>query len=159
MGAASVSFNGGKKMEVALKDLAKRITKGGFVDVGFLADAQYPSVNEKRGTKNSISSVATVAFLDEFGTSRAPARPFMRTTLAEATPMLGDKIAHTLKATGYDVVRTLSVIGLDLKEKIQETIYNWPADNAPRTVAVKKFNKGLVDSSLMHDKVDYVVRT
>ncbi len=139
-------------LDRALKQIGDKIGKGGSVSVGFLEDKDYP-VN----AKGKSLKVATVAFWNEFGTSRAPARPFMRNTIRDLAPTMGDRVSTLVQATNYDVPASLRLIGEALRDRFIRAIKDWPADNAKRTVDKKGFNKGLIDTGVMQRSVDYRV--
>ena len=101
--------------------------------------------------------VAQVAFWNEFGTKIAPPRPFFRQTIAAKSPEWGDNLAGLVKANGYDGMKILKLMGKLIEGQIVTSIAQWPADNAPLTVQLKGFNKGLVDSGQMMRSVDYEV--
>lgn len=101
--------------------------------------------------------VAQVAFWDEYGTKRSKARPFFRQTIAEHSGSWGGDLAKIAKANGYDGPATLATMGTRIKDQIVTSIKKWPADNHPTTVAVKGFNKGLIDKGIMQRAVDFEV--
>lgn len=74
---------------MALSDLLKRVQElsAKKVQIGW-----FPSSEYEDGTK-----VAEVAIMQEFGTKTAPARPFMRPTVANEQGNWGDKIAPDVK--------------------------------------------------------------
>ena len=145
MSEVSLKFDGGDKLERALREIAERVGRADKLKVGFLDDADYPT-----GLK-----VAQVAFWNEFGTSRAPARPFFRNTISRYSPEWGGNLGKFLKSTKYNVTRSFEMIGTEIKDEIVESIARWPADNAESTVKKKGFNHGLVDSGLMQRSVDF----
>ena len=151
MAKASLKFSGGKSLGPYLRDLASKMSKGS-VRVGFLEGATYPSAPGKK-----TLTVAQVAFWNNFGTSRAPARPFFSNTIAEQSPTWGKKLAAIAKATNYDTKRTLALMGENIKDDIVRSIVDWPRDNAESTEQRKGFNKGLIDQGIMQRAVDYEV--
>lgn len=108
-------IKGGDKLEKALADIARRIGKGGAVNVGFLENAKYPD-----GT-----SVAQVAAFDNFGTSTAPARPFFSNMVEEKSPDWGPALAKCLEATSNDVPAALALMGEGIKGQLQDAIRNF----------------------------------
>lgn len=149
MARVDVTVSGGTKLGPALAKLAKTLEKG-EVRVGFLEKATYPSEPGK-----GALHVAQVAFWNEFGTTRAPARPFFRNTITEKSPAWGQDMANIAKAVGLNTAKILSLMGERIKDQIVQSIVGWPADNAPSTVERKGFNKGLVDKGVMQRSVDY----
>lgn len=152
MAAGSFELVGGKNVEKALKELAAKIGRGGAVSVGFIDKARY-TPTDPRGKPRKPQYVAQVAFWNEFGTSRAPARPFFRGMIVQQSPTWGDKLASNMKRTGNDTQAALGLLGENIQAALVRSIGNWPADNAPGTVAIKKFNKGLIDSGTMRRHV------
>lgn len=148
-----MSVKGGDKLAKHLNRIAERIGKANSVRVGFLEGATYPA----KGKKDVVLSVATVAFLNNFGTSKARARPFFSDMIREETPTLGKKVEAAMKANDYDADAVLNLVGTYLKDKLVQKIVEWPADNAPSTVAKKGFNKGLIDKGVMQRSVDFEV--
>jgi hypothetical protein len=127
------------------------------VRVGFLENADYPAVPSASGAPRPALHVAQVAFWNEFGTARAPARPFFRGMIAKDSPDWGEQLARNLKAADYDSDTALAAMGLSIKDALTTAIVAWPADNAPSTVRRKGFNKGLVDKGVMQRATDFEV--
>jgi hypothetical protein len=169
-----MAVKGGDKLAKHLQGMARQMAGGGVVRVGFLEGATYParavselSVGKKltKGRRAKLVAaaggktlyVAQVAFWNEFGTSRAPARPFFRTMIADKSPHWGSDLAKISKATNYNGPRTLALMGQRIKDQLVKSIVDWPADNAPSTVARKGFNKGLVDKGIMQRAPDFEV--
>jgi hypothetical protein len=149
----SVTVKGGDKMTPYLNKLAAKLGTGGVVRVGFLAGRNYPA-----NAKGKSLSVAQVAFWNEFGTRRAPARPFFRNTLYDLAPTLGKRMGKIAKATNYDSAKTLALLGTGIKDQLVKAIVDWPADNAKSTEKRKGFNKGLIDTGVMQRSVDFEVK-
>lgn len=140
-------------MHAALATLRNSLGKAEQVRVGFLEKATYPAGSGKSGGQH----VAQVAFWNEFGTSRSPARPFFRQTIRANQDEWGDALASNLKAANYDSETALDALGIIVKDQITDTIRRWPGDNAPRTIARKGFDHGLVDKGVMQRSTDYEV--
>jgi len=107
-----VALKGGDKLEAALSEIAKKLTKATKLSVGFMADATYPD-----GT-----SVAMVAALDEYGHGKTPPRPFFRTMIAKESGEWGDLLAAALKATDGDVKKALGQLGAVIVGQLQQSI-------------------------------------
>jgi hypothetical protein len=101
--------------------------------------------------------VAQVAFWNNFGTARSPARPFFSNTVRDKSPAWGEDLGKIAKAMGYNTQTVLRAMGERIKDQIVKAIVDWPSDNAPLTVEIKGFNKGLIDSDVMQRNVDYEV--
>jgi len=147
MATEVISVSGGGKMDDYLKSLLSKLDCG-ELQVGFMEGATYPD-----GT-----TVAQVAFWDEFGTQTSPARPFFRSMVSKESPTWGNKLAKLLKATGDDGERSLSILGEDIKGALEQSIIdtNTPP-NAPSTISAKGFNKPLIDTSHMKNSITYKV--
>jgi hypothetical protein len=175
---------GGDKLQKYLFHVAQKLGTGGTVRVGFLEGAMYPFqdrtsrlragvarlnaigprkpsirafVGPRKQTLATPLPIATVAFWNNFGTTRAPARPFFSNMIAEKSPGWGRKLAAVAKAANYDTKLTLQRMGEGIQGQLVKYIVDWPADNAPLTVAIKGFNKGLVDQGIMQRSTGYQV--
>lgn len=180
MACPAVKINGGQNLQKYLFDAARKLGAGGVVRVGFLENATYPAgarkalgkrdnkgravklgAKQRAGLVKAAASplnVATVAFWNNFGTSRMKARPFFSNMIAEKSPHWGAKLASVAKHSGYDIKLTLSRMGEGIKDQLIKYIVDWPADNAPYTVAKKGFNKGLIEFGIMQRAVDWEVK-
>lgn len=131
---AKTAFKGGDKLQKALNDLAKKVKRGGTVEVGVFEDATYPD-----GT-----SVARVAKWNEFGTKSTPPRPFMRQTINDKQGSWGNALGKALHVTDYDAGKALGIVGEHIAEQIRETIANGSfAPNSDLTNLLKdRYPKG-----------------
>lgn len=94
------------------------------VKVGILDNSKYPD-----GT-----SVATVAFWNEYGTNKIPPRPFFRQTISEQKSNWV-KLAKDAIKMGYTIEHTLGLVGAQMQTDIQYSIMTWTdPPNAPYTV-------------------------
>lgn len=156
-GAVVASRNaviGGKKLTLALASIEKKIVNGGVLRMGFLEGAKYPS-----GPKGEPLSVAQVAFWNEYGTIRAPARPAFRTTIAKQSKTWGDKLGKAVKYYNYDGQKALAALGQSMRDDLEAEIAQWSSPpNAPSTIARKGFNKPLVHTGVMQRAPDYEVK-
>ena len=147
-----MELKGGERFKAQLRQLATNLQTARGVRIGFLEGATYPATPGK-----SSLNVATVAFWNEFGTSRAPARPFFRGMIRRQQEGWGAQLARFLRSTKLDAAKALSLLGLTIKEELTDSIATWPADNAPSTVRRKGFNHGLVDKGVMQRSTDFEV--
>lgn len=165
--SVTVDFRGGEKLAKLLKKMTRNVQTATGVNVGVLADAKYPVAYKNRvghriSPMRTTTSVAQVAFWNEFGAPKAhvPARPFMRTTIAEKSPRWGDSLAYVLKASGYDAHRAFTSMGQGIQGQIKQTIANWSdPPNAALTVKIKGFNKPLTDEGFLQQNINYEVLT
>jgi hypothetical protein len=122
------------------------------VRIGFLEKSTYPAT-----PSGPMLHVAQVAFWNEFGTSRAPARPYFRGMIRRDQDNWGVKLGRYLRASDFESDRAFALLGLDVKDSLTNSIASWPADNAPSTIARKGFDHGLVDKGIMQRATDYEV--
>jgi hypothetical protein len=142
-----------KKLDLALKSIEDKITNGGVLRMGFLEKATYPA-----GEKGAALPVAQVAFWNEFGTTRTPARPFFRDTIAKQSKTWGDNLAAALIATNYDGQKALALLGQSMRDDLENSIAQFSLrGNAPSTIKAKGFDKELVDTGVMQRATDYEV--
>lgn len=115
------------------------------VKVGVLDNSKYPD-----GT-----SVATVAYKNEYGFKNIPPRPFFRQTIKEQKAAWSELMVKGIKA-GYTVEHALGLVGLSMQNEIQHSIMTWVSPpNAPATVARKGFQSPLRESLLLHDSIKF----
>jgi hypothetical protein len=168
---------GGTKLQAALNRMVARVGGGSVVKVGFLEGATYPAAAQKRLASNARInkrvraklaasaasngtplSVAQVAFWQNFGTIRTPARPFFSNMIKQQSPTWGPKLAEAMKRTNLDTQRSLGLLGTNIKDELVRSIVetNSPP-NAPSTVARKGFDDPLIDTGTMQRAPDFVV--
>ncbi len=154
-----------KKVTIALQAIEHKLSSGGVLRVGFLEGAKYPETTNARFLKHVGSNakptvtpalnIAQAAFWNEFGTKRAPPRPFFRTTIAAESKAWGAALGPSLKHYNFNGEMALRALGQQMRDDLEAAIQRWPADNAPFTVAIKGFNKGLTDSGKMARAPDF----
>lgn len=177
--AVKVEVTGGQRVAKVLAELGSRMGSGAVVKVGFLEGATYPAAAKARLASQKRDSarvkaqlkqmasaagvplrVAQVAFWNEFGTTRAPARPFFRGMIAAKSPDWGRDMAKAIKAKGYSVEQALALMGERIKDQLQKSIVDFASPgNAPSTIRRKGFDKPLIDTGTMQRSVDYVVES
>lgn len=151
----SLEITGGRQLEAHLRGIAQKLARGKSVSVGFFANATYGSKSASPGKK-----VAEVAALNEFGTSRAPARPFFRTMIAEKSPRWGARLGKLAVHYKYDSELILRGMGESIQGDLVESINEWKEPpNAPSTAAKKGFNKPLIDKGHMRNSAAYEVNS
>ena len=117
------------------------------VQVGVIDNSRYPD-----GT-----SVASVAFWNEYGTKTAPARPFFRDTIKEKKQTWVALATQAIKA-GYTVDHMLGLVGAQMMTDVQFSIMTFTTPpNATYTVAKKGFQAPLRNTMLMHDSIKFDV--
>jgi len=145
---------GGDRLGTALARIENQLagSEGGVpeVKVGFLADATYPD-----GTP-----VAMIAAINEFGApSRGqPPRPFFRLVIAAHGGEWSDELEQALKYRDYDGPAALRDMGEVIAGQIRESIQELTTPElAESTIKAKGFEKPLIDTGVMWNKVDYAV--
>lgn len=163
------SARGGAGLARKLDSISRKVATANVVRVGFLEGATYPAGVRTRGKSQKakrkaarksavVLHVATVAWWNEKGTIRSKPRPFFSNMIAAQSPTWGRKVLAAMKATGYNSAKALALLGTDIKDQLVKAIVDWPADNAPRTVERKGFNKGLIEQGIMQRSVDFEVK-
>lgn len=109
-----MKITGGDKLDAALKEIARNLSNGATVKVGFLEGATYPD-----GTP-----VAMVAAIQNFGAPRAsiPPRPFFSNMVREKSPSWPAAIRENLKQTNYNAELTLERVGAGIAGQLQQSI-------------------------------------
>ncbi len=142
-------ISGGDKLQAKLDQIAAGLNKAASVEIGFMEGATYPD----------DTSVALVAAFNEFGTAKAPPRPFFRNMIAANSRKWPRNITTALKNNDYDASAALGLIGQEIQEELQDSIRsNTPPPNAPATVAAKGFDRTLIDTGHMLNSVTHVVK-
>ena len=125
-------MSGGEKLEAALEKIAKKAEAS--LQVGFFENEKYPD-----GT-----SVAQVAFRNEYGTSKIPARPFFRTAIARNKSDWGRIFRGFFKRRKLNAELAFADLGSIIAEQITDSINTWTTPpNSPRTIKKKGFNAPL----------------
>jgi hypothetical protein len=151
-------LTGGTQLARAFQIATRYLQKGASVKVGFLEGVHYSDTHPIRGTARKPLLVALVAFWNEFGTTRAPARPFFRTTIAKKSSEWGTILGKAMVYYKGDSGKALAALGTVMQSDIRSSIVNWSTPpNAPRTVKIKGFNDPLIDDGTMQRVVNYKV--
>jgi hypothetical protein len=143
---ASINFKGGDKLAEKLAEISAKLN--GSVDIGFFEGETYPSGE----------SVPEVAFYNEFGTSKIPARPFFRTAIEDNAEKWGLVIAKNLEDS-FDSDKALKAVGQIAAEDITSSINRWTSPpNAESTKRIKDFNKPLIRTEQMLNAPSFKVK-
>lgn len=136
----------GKAFKKALKELEKY-----EVRVGYQEGASYPD-----GTP-----VINVALWNELGTVNAPPRPFIRQTVDNHEAQFQSKMKSAVNkmADGNSAETVLNELGVFAKGMLQKEIKNGDfTPNAPSTISSKGSDKPLIDTGLLRQSANYVIR-
>jgi HK97 gp10 family phage protein len=130
----NVTVTGGDKYKAVLEKIARlKLTAQAGIPAG--------------ATTTDGKSIPMYAAYNEFGTSRIPARPFMRTTASEHQNEWCETLAGALKGEILkdNAKGAMGLVGEQMKAHIQQTIQKGSfAPNSPKTVANKR-RKGKVE--------------
>jgi len=148
-----------KKFDQRINEIEK--FSESYVKIGFQEGSVTKSQVKGKRRKEGGKSMPQIAAENEFGTRTTPARPFMRTSFDENR----EKINRII-ASEYDkiiegnstVKKSLNLIGLFGVDLIQQKIrsIHYPP-NSPRTIAIKKSFKPLIDFGQMVQSVRHKV--
>ena len=151
---ATFEFKNGKKkfdLEGQLKKLASK--SPAYAKVGFPS-----SLNN---TYPDGTPIVKVAIWNEFGTDKAPARPFMQQTSYQRKGSVSQfykKINVKILSGKADAETQLNYLAIKYKSWIQETITRFDdPPNAPATIAAKGYDNPLIDTGLMRQAVTYEI--
>lgn len=146
------TISGGDKLQKALTEMARAVSNGATLRVGFLEKAKYPDGK----------SVAMIAAVNEFGApSRGqPPRPFFRNMIAAKKGEWPSAISGLLKANEYDAAKTLKITGAAIAGQLRQSITDLVSPPlAPSTIRRKGFDKPLIDTGHMLNSVDFEVKS
>lgn len=125
---------------------------GASVDVGIQSDA---------GADQEGTPIAAYAAYNEFGTSRIPARPFMRSTFDEQRRKWGniaDRALGSILSLTTAPEQALSILGEQAQSDIQRKITTLrEPPNAQSTVDIKGSSNPLLDTGAMRQAIRYTV--
>lgn len=132
-----------------------------YVLVGFQQGGVTRSETKGKRTKQAGLSMPEIAAQNEFGTNEIPARPFMRTSFDENIQKINKAIQNEYEKIidGKSTVKkSLTLIGLFMENLIKMKIRAIQTPpNSPKTIALKKSSKPLIDFGQMiqsvHSKV------
>lgn len=135
------------------------------VKAGILEGATYPAQTIKNASTGKEMPdpragmhVATIAAALNYGTSKIPPRPFMDQTVAREKKAWTDGLVKLVRG-GMPIATALTTIGQVMKEDIQTTINDWPADNSEQWAAFKGFSKGLTFTGHLLNSVESSIET
>ena len=106
------------------------------------------------------SKNATKAAINEYGTSKIPQRPFMRTAVSRHGKSWGEKSAKAVQSVmkGMPISQVTELVGMQMKADISSTLTNGPwTPNAPSTIAKKGSSRPLIDTGELRASITYKV--
>lgn len=136
------------------------------IDVGFpkgKANA-YPGKTTKTGKIIKGMPVQTVAYWNNYGTSRIPARDFINfnaAELANVSKKMFNKMVYQITNGNFAAVTTIqNQLGNLAVGIIQDAITNLRnPPNAPSTIRIKGSSNPLIDTGHMRSSVTYVIKS
>jgi hypothetical protein len=165
----SYSYSENKGGEIKLEALLKIMAKS-YVKVGFPSGKE-PGKPDRQSedTASSMADVATIAAIQEFGTTRAgrgnsvtiPSRPFMKNALDTNKKKLGilqGKLSTEILEGKRSVQNGLEIIGEFMVGNIKRAINDMTdPPNAESSIKAKGSSHPLIDSGQMKNSVTYIV--
>ena len=131
-----VEIRGGDKLERQLAELAKNLTKGKALRVGFLEGATYPD-----GTP-----VAMIAAIQNFGAASRgiPPRPFFTNMVRDKSEGWGPALGRILQDTQNDTAKALALMGEGIVGQLRQAIVdtNEPANSPVTNLLKQRFPMG-----------------
>ena len=106
------------------------------------------------------SKNATKAAINEYGTSKIPQRPFMRTVVSCHGKSWGEKSAKAVQSVikGMPISQVTELVGMQLKSDISSTLTNGPwTPNSVVTIAKKGSSRPLIDTGELRASITYRV--
>ena len=106
------------------------------------------------------SKNATKAAMNEYGTSKIPQRPFMRTAVSRHGKSWGEKSAKAVQSVikGMPISQVTELVGMQMKSDISSTLTNGPwTPNAASTIAKKGSSRPLIDTGELRASITYKV--
>jgi hypothetical protein len=132
-----------------------------YVLIGFQEGSQTKSQVKGKRRKEAGKSMPQIAAENEFGAGNIPARPFMSTSFDENRDRINQAISGEYDKIIQDtstIRKSLNLIGIFVTSLIQQKIraIHTPP-NSPRTIAIKKSSKPLIDFGQMIQSVRHKV--
>ena len=106
------------------------------------------------------SKNATKAAINEYGTSKIPQRPFMRTAVSRHGKSWGAKSAKAVQSVmkGMPISQATELVGMQMKADISSTLTNGPwTPNSAVTIAKKGSSRPLIDTGELRASITYKV--
>ena len=146
------TIRGGDRLEAALRKLVSHLDRPATLRVGFLEGSTYPDKDH--------TPTALVAAFNEFGTSRAPPRPFFRRMVRLGQGHWAADLGRYLSQNDLDPQRALGLMGLQLQGELVQSITDQVyAPLAASTIARKGFDTTLTDTPHMKMSVNSEIKT
>lgn len=138
----------------------RKMFQNGSVLAGVLGGATYPAdvlTNAKTGEQHpdprAGMPVAVIATALEYGHGQNHPRPFMQNTYNAHHKEWSEALVALIRQK-VPVADALLTVGLIMKEDIQQTIRDWPADNSESWSEFKGFSHGLVLTNHLTNSIE-----
>jgi len=130
----------------------KNTAKPGTVDVGII---------DAKKRKDSPLTVATIAYINEFGMEHIPERPFFRWVTKEKKDeilKLSEQLYKKMQKDDMPIEQALGLLGQTIMDFVQRRIVDLQEPpNAPITIKRKGSSNPLIATSQMVNSVTYKV--
>lgn len=116
-------------------------------------------VQGNAGSHPSGLNMADVASFNEFGTSTAPARSFLRSTFDDAD-YYRDDLTRLARRVGKQLSarRALTILGFKITSDVKQKIVELKTPpNAPSTIAEKGSSNPLIDTGRLRQSIDFEI--
>lgn len=126
------------------------------IDIGFFK-------SEKYGIENDNLPVATVAYMNDQGTSQVPPRPFMTVDFKKHVSKTfkgyaGKFFKTLLTQSNVAFLQELKKIGQEYETELRDAILRYPGSNSPRWIQQKGFDDPLYHTGHMMSSVKHRIR-
>lgn len=132
-----------------------------FEELKKLAELEVQVGFQEGQTYEDGASLAEVAAYNELGTSDSPARPFMRQSFEnhESELKAACEMVNKIIADGGTAEVALTNLGVFCKGLVQNEIVEGGFEpNKPSTIKKKGSEQPLIDTGLMRELVEYVIK-
>lgn len=141
-----MALRGGEKMVAKLGRIARNVSTGKVLRVGFKSDALHPD----RGIP-----VAMIAAVQNYGSYSQPPRPFFSNMIAENKDEWPEFMAE-MRESGYDADERMRELGELIVEQLHDSIDNGDYEPlAEPTIMKKGHDQPLIHTGTMRDSVEW----
>lgn len=138
----------GLKISQIIANQYPELKEGYTIEIGIADGAKYPNGQ----------SVADVAYCNEYGTTKIPARPFISATYLKCSSEWGSQFEWILEQSGFKLQASLEAFANMVVGQVKNEINNiWEPALSPFTVARKGTDKPLIDTGLLMNSIDYQI--
>ena len=149
----------GEQFKKAVDELGRLVAVVGYQRGKATHKTKVKGKDGKEKTNNV--DMVDIACWNEFGTSRAPARPFLRQSIENHTDEIKESLENACKMVldGASAKQAISMVGAAHVGRVQETMVNGDfVPNSPATIVAKGSDKPLIDTGQLRQSVHFEVR-